>query len=314
MRISLLMTFTLAACSASPDPDAPAADAAPCAHVDARIPLASYDDAVLADGPVAYWAMDHASGDEPDRSEHGHTGHYPAGTKAQVPLPNGDLAAQLDGATQYLTVPSSAAFSIPTTGSLTWEAWIRPDVLQFPHDDGSDGFVAWMGKCQDYAPSCEWEARFYETATAEGRPNRFSAYVFNPGAGLGSGADWQPEKGLIEAGTWYHVVGEYTTLHAPADCADTATYPGGIDIWVNGVKWDHASHGDTGCMSQYQVVPKTGSSPLDIGSMAQDSWFAGAIGKVAVYDVLLSDAQIAAHYQAMTGHAPSGSCGDSCRF
>jgi hypothetical protein len=48
--------------------------------------------------------------------------------------------------------------------------------------------------------------------------------------------------------------------------------------------------------------------------MATDSWFAGAVGKVALYDALLSDAQIAAHFEAMTGRAPSGSCGDTCRF
>ena len=83
---------------------------------------------------------------------------------------------------------------------------------------------------------------------------------------------------------------------------------------MNGVKWDHSSHGDTGCMSQYQVVPVAGDSPLDIGTMALDSWFAGAIGKVAIYDVLLDDVQIAAHYRAMTGMDPVGSCGDTCHF
>ena len=313
----LALAAALAACgssSSAPADDAgsPLADAAPLA--DAPMPSGSYDQVVLADHPVAYWAMDHASGSEPDLSGHGHTGTYPAGTQAQVLLPNGDRAADFNGSDQYLTVPSSAAFSIPTTGSLTWEAWIRPDVLQFPHDDGSDGYVDWMGKCQDYAPSCEWEARMYSTVTTEARPNRLSAYVFNPGAGLGSSADWQPEPGEIQAGAWYHVVGEYTTLHAPADCPDTATYPGSIDIWVNGVKWDHASHGDTGCLSQYQVIPEAHDSPLDIGTMATDSWFAGAVGKVALYDELLSDAQIAAHFEAMTGRAPSGSCGDTCRF
>jgi hypothetical protein len=267
---------------------------------------------VLADSPVAYWAMDRGSGSEPDLSGHGHAGTYPAGTKALAALPDGEHAADFDGASQYLTVPSSAAFSVPTTGELTWEAWIRPDVLQFPHDDGTDGYVAWMGKCEEYAPSCEWEARMYSAETTESRPNRLSAYVFNPGAGLGSAADWQPEAGVIAAGSWYHVVATYTTKSAPADCADTATYPGSIDIWVDGVKWDHASHGDTGCMSQYQVVPQAGASPLDIGTMAQDSWFAGAVGKVAIYDHRLDDARIAAHFQVMTGRAPSGSCGDTC--
>jgi hypothetical protein len=138
--------------------------------------------------------------------------------------------------------------------------------------------------------------------------------VFNPSAGLGSAADWQPSTGLITAGAWYHVVGEYTTLAQPADCTGTTAYPGSIDIWVNGVKWDHGSHGQTGCMSQYNVVPKANTSPLDIGTMTKESFFQGAIGKVAIYDHLLSQAQITSHYQIMTGKMPSGSCANTCSF
>jgi hypothetical protein len=311
----LLVVVAASACNstAGAPADASIADAVDAARVDGP-DHGGYDELVLSDHPVAYWAMDAASGTEPDLTGHGHTGTYPKGTKALAALPNGDQAADFNGADQSLTVPSSGVFSIPTTGNLTWEAWIRPDVLQFPHDDGTDGFVDFMGKCEAYAPTCEWEARMYSGVTSESRPSRISAYVFNPSAGLGSSADWQPAPGVIGAGAWHHVVGEYTVLSAPADCADTRTYPGSIDIWVDGVKWDHASHGDTGCMSQYQVIPRANGSALDIGTMAADSWFAGAIGKVAIYDTLLSDARIAAHFQAMSGRAPTGSCADTCSF
>jgi hypothetical protein len=87
-----------------------------------------------------------------------------------------------------------------------------------------------------------------------------------------------------------------------------------IDIWVNGVKWNHSSHGQTGCMSQYNVVPMASTSPLNIGTMAMDAWFPGAIGKVAIYDKLLSAAQVTAHYMKMKGTAPSGSCAATCSF
>ena len=43
-------------------------------------------------------------------------------------------------------------------------------------------------------------------------------------------------------------------------------------------------------------------------------WFPGAIGKVAIYDYLLTPAQITAHYQAMTGKTPTGSCANTCSF
>jgi hypothetical protein len=272
----------------------------------------SYDQTVLCDEPVAYLAMGALTGSEPDLTGNGHTGSYKGGSPQAATLPNGDQAADFNGSSQYLTIPSHAAFSIPTTGNLTWEAWIRPDVLQFPND--SNGYVDWMGKCADYSPTCEWEARMYSTTNSENRCNRISAYVFNPSAGLGSAADWQPTCGLIQAGQWYHVVGEYTLGSAPSDCASTSSYPGSIEIWVNGVKWNHASHGQTGCMSQYSVVPKANTSPVNIGTMAGDAWFPGAIGKVAFYGRLLSQATVSAHYTRMTGKDPTGSCAGSCSF
>jgi hypothetical protein len=273
---------------------------------------AAYDQMILADGPVAYWAMNKLSASEPDLTGNNHTGTYHSGATTAATLPNGDTAADFNGSSQYVSVPSNAAFSVPTTGSLTWEAWIRPDVLQFPNSTGD--YVDWMGKCQNYSGSCEWEARMYTTTNSESRPNRMSAYVFNTSAGFGSAADWQPANNLIQAGAWYHIVGEYTTTTQPSDCQMATQYPGMIDIWVNGVKWAHSSHGQTGCMSQYSVVPTASTSPLNIGTMAMDAWFPGAIGKVAIYDKLLTAAQVTAHYRAMTGATPTGSCGNTCSF
>jgi len=277
----------------------------------------SYDLAILADRPVAYWAMNGTPTNEPDLTGNGHDGRYRGqGAPQSAELPNGDRGASFDGAEQYLSVPSSPVFSIPTTGTLTWEGWMRPEVLQFPNDDGSSGYVDWLGKCENYGPTCEWEARMYSTNTKEtpNRPNRLSAYVFNPSAGLGSAADWQPSAGLIMAGTWYHVVGLYTTLSQPADCQNSATAPGSIDIWVNAVKWHHGSHGQTGCMSQYNVVPKANGSAVTIATMAKESFFKGAIAKVAIYDHALNQAQITNHYALMTGKQPTGSCSATCSF
>ncbi len=256
--------------------------------------------------------MNQASGTEPDLTKHAHDGTHKGSPVQLVAMPNADRASDFDGSSQYVTIPSSPAFSIPTTGNLTWEAWIRPHVLQFANDSG--GYVDWMGKCEEYAPTCEWEARMYNLTNDENRPNRLSAYVFNPSAGLGSGADWQQSTGQIKAGEWYHVVGEYTTLSQPSNCNNASAYPGSIDIWVNGVRWNHASHGQTGCMSQYSVVPVANDSAVNVGTMARDAWFQGAIGKLAIYDYLLSQSQITAHYELMTGMQPAGSCANTCSF
>lgn len=279
----------------------------------------AYNGTVLADDPVAFWGMTAAGSTETDLSGNGRTGSYVNGTPTTSTMPNGDAVVVFNGSNQYLTVASNASLSIPTTHSLTWEAWIRPDTLDFPHN--LNGYVDFMGKCEQYSPTCEWEARMYDNSldiTAD-RCNRLSAYAFNPTADKGAGAFWQqatPACSLLVRGNWYHVVGEYTTLSQPADCLNTGTYPGSIDIWVNGIKWDQAVHGQTGCMSQYQIIPTANGSSFRIGTMAGDSWFEGAIGKVAIYNYLLTPSQISAHYQAMTGQAPpsQGCCTDTCSF
>ena len=214
---------------------------------------------------------------------------------------------------EYVTVESRSSLSIPTTGNLTWEAWIDAAVLQFP-TSSSDGLIAWMGKCANYSPTCEWQARLYNLKNPQGRCDRLSAYVFNPTAGLGSGADWQPVCRLIQPGEWLHVVGEYTTQTQPAACPNASEFPGSINIWVNGVKWDQAPNNPTGCMSQFSVAPKAGSSPVNIGTMAYDTFFEGAIGKLAIYNYRLSQTQISNHYTAMSGKKPTGSCTDTCSF
>ena len=287
-----------------------------------------YDAAVLNDKPIAFWDMKNPGGTETDLTGNGHAGTYVGGAPQLTTLPDGEPVVDFNGKTsqrQYMTVasPADRGFSIPTTQRLTWEAWIRPDVLQFARTAGS-GYVDWMGKCAAYGDKssepCEWEARMYATTTGESpnRPNRLSAYVFNSGAGLGSGADWQPayaganaSSSILPAKGWLHVVGEYQTV-------DNGTYSGcgnpvgTIAIWVNGVLWSQSSHAPTGCMSQFGVAPVAGDSPVNIATMANDGWFQGAIGKVAIYNKLLSPSRIAAHYVAMTGAQPAGGCGNTC--
>jgi hypothetical protein len=252
--------------------------------------------------------MTGAASTEPDLAA-GNTAAYKGGQPSVTTMPDGDAAPVFNGATQYLSIPSRAAYSIPATGQLTWEAWIRPDTVNMPHNTG--GYVNWMGKAQGYSPNCEWEARLYNQNTT--RPSRLSAYAFNNTCGLGSGAYWQPaDTTVIQPGRWYHVVGEYQTLTTPPQC-DPA-HPGTIAIWVNGVPWDSAVHGTTGCMSQYGITPAAASSPVNIATTALDSWFKGAIAKVAIYGTLLTQAQISAHYTDMTGLAPTGACTATCHF
>ncbi|MDB4957693.1 MAG: LamG protein [Myxococcales bacterium] len=281
-----------------------------CDEVPDTSATSSYDDLVLADGPVAFWDITGLGDTERDLTGNGRCGAYFGTTRRWTTMPDGARVADFNGSDAYMFVGSNEAFSIPTTGSLTWEAWIEPDVLQFPNSP--EGYVNWMGKCASYAPTCEWEARLHDSIDPQGRCNRFAAYAFNPSAGLGAGADWQPTCGLLQPGQWHHVVGEYTIGSQPAGCPNVATAPGSITIFVDGIEWSQADHNPTGCMSQFGVVPRANDSPLFIGTSAADNWFQGGIGKVAIYGYLLGADQIANHYLAMTGRMPSGSCGATC--
>src|SRR4029079_18849194 len=60
----------------------------------------TYDQTILADGPVAYWAMSKFSGTEPDLTGNNHTGTYHSGTTTPATMPNGDKAADFNGSSE----------------------------------------------------------------------------------------------------------------------------------------------------------------------------------------------------------------------
>ena len=246
----------------------------------------AYDRQVLSLGPVLYLTMAHPrAGTEEDLSGHGHDGVYFPRDRwpAQVRLPNGDGAADFDGRGQYLQVPSAEVLSVTHTGGLTVEAWIRPMTLQFPQAQGT-GYVYVLGKgspgTQEYA------IRMYSYFNSEhpARPNRLSGYVFNLRGGKGSGAYFQDD---ITVGQWMMVT-------FVIDSRSTDAWPHGyVALYKNGRERDQVS------LSQYEVRPQAGSAPLRIGTRDLDSYFDGAIAKVAVYDYVLSAADIRGTYDAM---------------
>jgi hypothetical protein len=247
-------------------------------------PRASYDATVLADKPVAYWAMRSPDvGTEKDLTGHGHQGRY-FGEPGAAKLPNGHKAADFTGSSQYLEVPDDAALSPATTGVLTLEAWMRPDALQFPHAEGS-GYVHWMGKGEPGHQ--EYVARMYSTRNEENRPNRISGYLFNASGGKGAGSYFE-EK--ITKGQWIHYV---LVINAKATSGD---FPNGYTIiYRDGTfkdKDDLNYHGTV-------IKPTHGKAPFRVGTRDLTSFFEGAVGKVAIYDKELSEKRIREHYRAM---------------
>lgn len=80
------------------------------------------------------------------------------------------MSLHFDGTQSYIEIPDSPDFSLPTTGSLTVSAWIRPEVLTFPKTE--KGYVHWLGKGE--AGEQEWTFRIYSADNTVGRANRIS--------------------------------------------------------------------------------------------------------------------------------------------
>lgn len=205
---------------------------------------------------------------------------------------------------QYLEVADSDDLSAVTTGSITIEAWMRPDTLSFSHWEAT-GYVHWMGK-GDYAdptgpPFARWEyaGRMYNLTNTEvpPRPNRISGYAFNKLAGFGVGSYFQDP---VNAGEWIHyVLVINTTPTAGADSGGFSYDKGYTKIYKNGVLRDQDALDNPGLAV---IVPVNTTAPLRVAtSDAASSFFQGAIAKIAVYGSELSASQISAHYNAMSG-------------
>ena len=276
---------TAAGTAGTPDP-APSTAVLPEGAVSVSSP---YDRHVLSLQPVLYLPFGTSSPlTQIDMSGKGHTARFlPAGNAPNlVVLPNGDLAANFNGRNQYEEVPSSPELSVTHTGCLTVQAWIRPATLQFPHEEGT-GYVYILGKG---APGeYEYAIRMYSKDNTEVpvRPNRISGYVWNLAGGLGSGAYFQDP---VEIGQWIMV-----TL--VIDDRPSQEWPDGYVALYK----DTELRGQVS-LSQYNVKPQAGDAPFCIGTRNNDSYFEGAIGKVVIYDQILSASAIAATYDAMSRH------------
>ena len=250
----------------------------------------SYDTAVLDDHPVMFLNLGnaHNSKFQPDQTGHGHQGKYlPDGAPpVSVPMPNGDSGVKFDGARQYLEVASAPELSVPTTGVLSIEVWMSLNTLQFQNQEGS-GYVYWLGKGD--TRQYEYAGRIYSLTNTEvpSRPNRISGYALNLVGGLGSGSYFQDP---VQPHEWVHIVLVINTKQI------SPQFPTGYFlIYKNGVMRKKTA------LKEFNVVPSAGSTPLRVGTMNMKSFFAGAIGKVALYNYELTTQQIEAHTRRMVG-------------
>jgi hypothetical protein len=247
-----------------------------------------YRDVVLAKRPVAYWRL----GDGPAQTAVDQTGNGHDGTYRATPIvPTiGAIAGDTDGAfpvfgPYYVEIPDSVDFSQPTSRvGLTVEAWFRPDLLTFTGET-SDNYVHWIGKGESGRD--EWGFRFYPLGSS--RPNRVSAYLWNPAGGEGAGAHF--EDTLI-ASEWVHIVACYQ----PGDLTSPTA---GVQIYKNGdFRLGPPTRGTLYSDPRFKIAPQHGSAPVRIGTRDLVSFLRGAIDEVAIYPRVLSAAEVQENYNA----------------
>lgn len=248
--------------------------------------MSVYDSAVLADTPVAYWKLTGGVASTPDAGTSGNAAVY-TGSPSSATMPNGDSAVALNGSSQYAQVADHDAYSVATTGVLTIELWLRLAVENFPSAiDGGDGpYVGALkkGSTSGVSGDQEWAIRMYSLATT--RPHRISGYVFNPTGGLGAGSYVEEPTGV---GQWVHIAAVFDNVTKGGDGWGT------IKLYKNGVLKDSDSMG-----APYNITPVNTASVVQIGAVLGESYFAGSIGKVALYNYVVPQSRLAAHYAAM---------------
>jgi hypothetical protein len=227
-----------------------------------------------------------------DSSKNGHNATYhgtPTFREKGALQGDANPAVKLNGKRSYVEVASHKDFSQPTSGrGLTIEVWVRPDVLEFDGET-ADPYVWWLGKGE--ATRQEWALRFYSRKSKD-RPNRISAYLFNPEGGLGAGAYFQDR---LRAGEWMHVV-------ACFDPGDSGTKGAGVHIYKDGVlRLGPPKRGALYDNPRWKINPVAGGAPLRLGTRNLKSFLTGALDEVAIYPRVLSAKEVLENYRVGTG-------------
>lgn len=246
---------------------------------------------VLAGKPVGYWRLGEKEGpvahdESPHRRDgafHGRVGYREPGAIAG----DANTSVKLNGHDAYAEVPNNAHFSQPASGrGMTVEAWLRPDLLIF---DGEtrEHYVHWLGKGEQ--GNFEWGMRFYSRHSP--RPNRISAYIWNPAGGLGAGAYFEDE---VKRGEWIHVAACYD----PGNLSDPAA---GVSIYKNGRLRGSPQTQRGALYRSFDIAPAHGNAPVRFGTRDSGSFFAGNLDEVAIYPRVLTAQEINEHYRTGSG-------------
>jgi hypothetical protein len=248
---------------------------------------------VLESKPAAYWRLGEKHGPKAkDFSGHKHEGRYVGEPKfdekgAIVSDPNGAIGLTGPRSKSYVEVSESDHFSVGTSGKgLSVEVWMRPDALEFIGEESKppQDYIHWVGKgVKDHY---EWGFRFYSKQSE--RPNRISAYIWNPDGKLGAGAYVEDR---LTASEWIYLVATYDDARQP---------DARVRIYKNGEASSHNESSGT-LYKTYNIKPMHGSAPLRLGTRDLRSFLTGGLDEIAIYPRVLRAEEIEHHWKVAKG-------------
>jgi Concanavalin A-like lectin/glucanases superfamily/Bacterial Ig domain len=237
------------------------------ATVSITINATSYDQAVLADSPAAYWRLGESSGTAAaDASGNANGGSYTGGVTlgAQPLIDDANTSAGFDGADDRMNFSDSTSLS-PTT-ALSMEAWVRPSAVPTASGSGWHLLSKWNTALLYLrgGPSPKFVFALYDIAS--------SSYSWTVASST-----------TATAAATYHVVGTYDGAN--------------LRIYVNGTLQGTFAHSGLLNDSIYGGALAGGGW----GTRPTPS-YQGRLDEAALYPTALSSTEVTNHYNV--GIAP----------
>jgi hypothetical protein len=227
---------------------------------------AQYSATIIADGPIGYWRLGEpqTTAVAADASGNNRNGTY---TRSVVSGVNGaivgdpDTAATFDGLTTSVVVPAIGSDPFNMANSFTFEAWVI--------NDGQGGTPrSPLGRIV----SRGWPGRFgYGWGILASDGMRFTTYGVK---------DYDSSLTVVPRDNAWHYVA------VVFDSTNTATF------FLDGVQTDAISASNPVVLTDLDLI--IGRNPASTA----EEFFNGNIDEVAIYNVELTAAQIAAHFKA----------------
>ncbi len=244
------------------------ADIAPFVARLTSIPTTAFQQTILNDAPSLFYSMNQSGGVVPNRGSLGST--YDAigvGTTTLVPSPNGDGGLYFPGLGNYFLTAANTPAAFTGNPTYSIEAVVKPTCT-----------VSAYSSILGWGPAGTGTETFFGFPTNLG--NQFFAGFFNGGTVTSNPtphAQWfhvvwtRAGGGNASTGSLLYIDGQFATITPdPSLCCNT-------------------------------TVPNLGATPFRINATsAAPSWyFIGSIDEVALYNTVLSPAQVTTHYNAL---------------